>query len=395
MSDHPVSACKHPDFSVMLGGPLYRLCLRANLARPSMELVPRRIVTAIAITWLPLVVLSALGGDLVGGVGVAFVYDFEAHVRLLISVPLFFGGELVTHRVLQVIVEEFEERQIIAVKDQTSFASIIAGVMRLADSAILEISLGALAFSGYWLWRSQFSLHIATWYAVGGPDSPVFTAAGYWYAFVSLPIARFILLRWYFRLLLWYVVLFMVSRLDLQLNAMHPDRAGGLGFVSDGVLALAPALAAQSAVLSGTVASQILNEGATLPDFKILIVGSLAFLMLIAFLPFGFFALQLARARRAGLRKYGLMATRYASEFRDKWLQAPENCEVELLGSADIQSLADLANGYAVIEQMRPLPFGRDLVMKLAVVIVMPLLPLVLTMVPFEQLLQQLIKVVI
>ena len=47
------------------------------------------------------------------------------------------------------------------------------------------------------------ALHVATWYGQRAVDGTVnLTLGGYWYAFVSLPILRFILLRWYFRLLI-------------------------------------------------------------------------------------------------------------------------------------------------------------------------------------------------
>jgi len=43
-----------------------------------------------------------------------------------------------------------------------------------------------------------------TWFASSIGRGQHLTLAGCWYAFVSLPILRFILLRWYFRLFVWY-----------------------------------------------------------------------------------------------------------------------------------------------------------------------------------------------
>jgi hypothetical protein len=210
-----------------------------------------------------------------------------------------------------------------------------------------------------------------------------------------MSVFRFILLRWYFRLFIWYVFLFRVSRLDLQLNALHPDRAGGLGFLSLSVDAITPILMAQTVFLAGVIGNQIFHEGATLPEFKFLIAGTLACLMLIPLLPLGFFALQMADAKRAALREYGSLAAQYTGEFWQKWLRATQPSRNELLGSGDIQSLADLGNSYAVVYEMRLLPFGRNLVVRMLILIALPLAPLALTMVPFEVLVQQLIKVVL
>src|SRR5262249_20968406 len=148
--------------------------------------------------------------------------------------------------------------------------------------------------AGYWLWRSQASLHVATWYGTGANGSFSFTWAGYWFVFVSVPILRFIMACWDFRSFIWYVFLFRVARLRLELNALHPDRAGGLGFLNLSVDAITPVLMAQTVFLAGVIANQIWHDGATLPEFKVLIGCALGFLVLIALLPLGFFALQMA-----------------------------------------------------------------------------------------------------
>ena len=59
-------------------------------------------------------------------------------------------------------------------------------------------------------------------------------------------------------------------------------------------------------------------------------------------------------------------------------------------GAGDIQSLADLANSYEVVRGMRALPFGRDTLIQVVVPAVAPLLPLALTVVPAEEILQKL-----
>jgi hypothetical protein len=104
---------------------------------------------------------------------------------------------------------------------------------------------------------------------------------------------------------------------------------------------------------------------------------------------------QLERAWRAGSREYGALSSRYVEDFRRKWLagKAPEN--ESLVGSSDIQSLADLANSFDVVREMRLLPFERKIVVQLAIVIVLPLLPLALTMIPLDQMIDRAIKVFI
>jgi hypothetical protein len=72
-------------------------------------------------------------------------------------------------------------------------------------------------------------MDVPTWYGmtVTGKLQP--TLAGWWLGCVSLPLVQFILLRWYFRLLIWTRFLWQVSRIDLRLVAIHPDRRRRLG----------------------------------------------------------------------------------------------------------------------------------------------------------------------
>ncbi|MGZ9014446.1 MAG: hypothetical protein ACXW2L_19535, partial [Burkholderiales bacterium] len=63
-------------------------------------------------------------------------------------------------------------------------------------------------------------------------------------------------------------------------------------------------------------------------------------------------------------------------------------------GSADIQSLADMGNSFDVVREMSLVPFKKDAVLQLAMVTLLPVGPLLLTMIPLEELLKQMLKVV-
>jgi hypothetical protein len=82
------------------------------------------------------------------------------------------------------------------------------------------------------LWRFYIALDVPTWYATPEAGRLRPQLAGWWYFFVSLPLFQFILLRWYFRLFIWTRFLWQISRLPLAYAPMHPDRMGGIGFLS-------------------------------------------------------------------------------------------------------------------------------------------------------------------
>jgi len=85
---------------------------------------------------------------------------------------------------------------------------------------------------------------------------------------------------------------------------------------------------------------------------------------------------------------------RYAREFDHKWLRGGAAPDEPLIGSADIQSLADLGNSFEVVKGMRLAPFTLQTVLQLAVTTLVPVVPLALTMISLEELLLRLLKIV-
>ena len=161
------------------------------------------------------------------------------------------------------------------------------------------------------------------------------------------------------------------------------------------VFALAPFLLAHSVLIAGYIANRIFYQGARLPDFKLEIAAIAVFLNLIALGPLFIFAFRLNRTRLVGLRLYGRLANEYVQDFDRKWVSGPAPEGEAFLGSADIQSLADLANSYQIVQSMRAFPFGKEALIQLNAMIAIPLLPLGLTMFPLEELLLRLVKVVL
>jgi hypothetical protein len=384
------------DFSLVLGGPLYQLLLRSKLIQPPFGNLGWRIGVITALAWLPLVPLTVFSGRFAGGVLVPFLYDFEVHTRLLFSLPLMILAEMVVHIRMRAIAAQFVERQIITESVRPAFNTVLSSAMRLRNSLAAEIAILLLVLlAGPWIWRGAHALQADTWYATvtGASLSP--TSAGRWYAFVSVPVFEFIVLRWYYRIFIWCRLLFQVSRLDLNLVPLHPDRCCGLGFLGNVASAFAPLLIAHSGLVAGFIANRILHEGATFPDYKFELVGMAVFLLVIVLGPLCVFSPKLNGARLAGLRAYGRLASDYVVGFAGKWTRGAAPEVEPLLGSADIQSLADLDNSFAIVREMKLVPFGKETIVRFIVIIALPVAPLALTMFSLEELLKRLIQVVL
>jgi hypothetical protein len=382
------------DFSLVLGGPVFQLFRRSHLAGDHLELLHRRISIITVIAWLPLLILATFGPPPASIKGISFFHDVEVHVRFLVALPILIGAELLVHLRIRPVVHRFVERRIVLPADLPRYRAAIQSALRLRNSVAFEVSLLLFVYTlGLWLWHSRIGLDTSTWYAMPGGRWHL-TPAGYWYVFVSIPMLQFILLRWYMRLFIWFRFLWQVSRINLNLIPTHPDRCAGIGFLGKSAYTFGPILFAQGAMLAGLIASRVLYRGESLQSFKLQIGGFVVFFVFAILGPLLMFTPRMASARRKGLADYGLLAQRYVESFEQKWVLPDSAPSEELLGAADIQSLADLGNSYALVRDMRTVPFGLEDITRLAAATAAPLVPLLLTIFSPEELILRIIKVV-
>jgi hypothetical protein len=221
------------------------------------------------------------------------------------------------------------------------------------------------------------------------------TPEGWWFAVCSAPLLRYIVYRWVYRYLLWAVLLWQISRLQLTLMPTHPDRAAGLNFPAMtqrhfGILACAVGCS-----VAGRVANTILFEGAPLASFKFSLAGFLVLSVILGVLPLALLIPKLKKVRKEGLLEYGRFAKTYTESFDRKWVHYGARPSEPLLGTADLQSLADLGNSFAFIEQMKKAPISRKLIQQLAAWTAIPLVPIVIFGTPTPELVRTVMKLIV
>ena len=97
-----------PEFSLVLGGPLFQLMRRIHLSDDALQMARRRIVAGALLAWFPLLLLSTLTGEFWGGqAAVPFLKDAEVHVRFLVALPLLILAELVVHQRMRPLDQQF------------------------------------------------------------------------------------------------------------------------------------------------------------------------------------------------------------------------------------------------------------------------------------------------
>jgi hypothetical protein len=311
---------------------------------------------------------------------------------LLVAVPLLIVAEPVAHDWMRGLARTFVERGIVAGSTRPSFEAAVDAAHRLRDRAYPELVILLVVFGlGVAVNRHRVAgLEDSTWYwpTAGSVGRP--TLAGWWAGLVSLPVFQFLLLRWYFRWLIWAQFLWRVSRLPLKLAVTQPDRAGGLGFIGSATEGFWVLLVAQGAIGAAVITHGLMFGGVTLLAYKLEILGLCGVALLWVAAPLSTFTPLLVRAKRAGGAMFGQLAQRYAFGFERKWMSSAPEPE-QLLGSADIQSLADLRNAYDTVRSMRYIPIGRGTVIRLVICPLIPVAPLALTLVPIDRLVAHLL----
>ncbi|HEY5849889.1 MAG TPA: hypothetical protein VIT62_03865 [Lysobacter sp.] len=380
--------------SLMTGGPLYRLLARLHLSDPALGLLQRRTLAILAITWLPLLILSILEGHAWDGVGVPFLKHIGAQVRLLVSLPLLIAAEAIIHQRMRDSIPMFVARGLVDGPKREQFASAITSARRWLDSMPAELVLLALvyAFTLGGALPQVATLTVDSWHGKIRDGHHVLTMAGWWGALVSLPLYQLLMVRWYFRLLIWWRFLWQVSKIELNLEPLHADRMGGLGFLSRLGSAFVPLLLAQGAMVSGVIADQIFYVGASLTDFQVEIVAISVAMTLFVTGPLCVFTPNLSRAKQIGLLKHEELSMQYARRFDHKWLSGSAPDE-PLLGNSDAQTLADLDSSYESVRAMHLIPIDKSTLVKLLIAVPVPMLPLLLTMFSFKDLVVRVVSI--
>jgi hypothetical protein len=380
-------------FLLMEGGPLYNMQKRVKLVGENSPQIKRRAIAAALLTFFPLLILSVLQHRAITHVDVPFVRDFSTYSRFLFAVPLLLFAETILGPRIAAAAAHFIEAGLILEKDYAKFASIIERGMKSRDSILAETILAILAYILAAVGLKETAIHASTWYLTRTDTGASLTWAGFWLVGFCIPLFQFLTYRWIWRLFLWFQFLHRTNKLDLQLFPTHPDGAGGLGFVGETQRFFGIILFALSVGTVGVLANNIVYDKVPLENFTAAIATYVIVAVLIIVGPLIVFSGRLFRTKRIGLHQYGTLATAYTGLFQKKWIehQNPEN--EPLLGTGDIQSLADLGNSFGIIEKMKPLPIDLRTLLHLVVASLLPMLPLLLTVMPLKELLKLVFKV--
>lgn len=381
-------------FSLVEGGAIYRFQLAIHMAMPDRSGVGKRALLTSLVTWFPLLLLSLVQGRAVDTVRMPFLFDFAAALRFLIGLPLLVIAEAVIDPRIRRAVKHFVTSGLVCAEELPAFEAAILKMNRLRDSAVPALVIVVAAFAPS-IWYKQTELlksGISTWHTVASASGEHLSLAGWWFGVLSLPLFRVLLFRWLWMMFLWGYFLRQLRHVNLRCVATHPDNSGGLGFLTHAQLLFGFIAFASSVVVVGAMANSIAHQGATISSLKFLMLTYCVLSVLVFAAPLLALTPKLAAVKRAGIYQYGSLGNAYTQAFEDKWIREPAPQHESLLGTSDIQSLADLANSFAVVQRMKVVLINKEILLGLAIPAILPMLPLIMIATPADELLRAVLK---
>jgi hypothetical protein len=378
-------------FSLVIGGPFYRALLRMRLVECPGPNIRGRALGMILLTWALLLVLSLAAGTAFGDkVRIPLLYDYSIYWRIFVGLPLLLVSEIVIDPWIRRVASTFETSGIVREEDLPAYHAVLERIAHLRDSSLVELFLAVVAFFPFFLYTGQewVSSEVSSWHgSMSGGLSP----AGWWFALVSSPVLRFLVLRWLWRYVLWNDFLRSVARLNLNLIPAHPDLLGGLGFVLPAQSHFGILFAALGSVIAGQFANSNAYSGTSFADAEVPMIVFIVLSVLVVLGPLTVLSPKLLETQRRGLAAYGQVARRLTAEFDAKWVTRPDPRE-SMLGNQDPSSLIDYISSYQVIREMKIIPISKTLVVLVAFQAAAPLAIVWFFATPLDQIVKTLLK---
>jgi hypothetical protein len=381
------------DFSLVRGGPLYRVQRALRLIPDDGLGVRQRILVFVALTWLPVVLGAIATGRAFGAeIGEPLWQHFGVHARGLVGIPLLLVAEGIADRLVPALLRYFVTSGLIAPSGEEPFREALHAAARLRDSrwgALFVIGVALIATAGNL--SAPLLAHEVAWAVTPSAAGERVGLAGLWYLFISRPLILLLLLTWLWRIVVLYALFQRIAQLDLQLVPSHPDRAAGLGFFDHVPLLMTPVALALSAVLASQLAHEVLYHGVHVDTLRPVAAAWLIVALVIFLLPLFPFCWQLTRMRRSARLRYGDLLGQHGRLFEARWLTGSRSDE-SLLGAQDISAATDAIALYGAVESLRTVPFGLRGVAPLAAAVLLPLVPVFAIEIPIKDLLLRILK---
>jgi hypothetical protein len=371
-------------------GPIRRLQPIMNRDAAGMVRAGRRAALIVAVSWLPLVMLAAAQGVLIGPtLRESLLFDPVVYGRYVLAISIFIVAEPLCLPRLSRCAQEFLHGRLIRDADRDEYLRLLHTTRSLLQRRWIQLVLVLLAYVGtFAVVNLSEPRDVSTWAAAGGRGFQAVSLAGWWRLTVSQPLFLLAYLMWLWRIVLWWWFLWRVSRFKLRLIAAHPDHAGGLSFLSSSLRGFRPVVLAMGCAAAGTVSQAVLAFGRSPMAFKSVIGFFVAIVVVLFAGPLCLFYARLLSARSNGIFTYGALASNLGRQFEGRWLVPHELPASEILSAQDFSATIDLYSVVEHVHRTRLIPFTPKGAAPLLGYALAPFIPIFLTVLPLKDLLQ-------
>lgn len=387
-------------FSLVAGGPFNALLRRVGLlAEDQLPSAAAALCLALFAWLVPAALAVAQSIADPAYHGLLYFQDLSTLARYFVAVAAMLLSERRADARTLHIVNEFRRGQLLPEVGRAVFRRRVASADYWSTAPIVEAALLVAAwFASGKAMALTIGLERIGWEELA-QDGSALSWAGVVAQHFSGTLFFFFAFRWLWRLGTWSVLLFHVSRLPLQLRALHPDRCGGLGFLSLYPGVFRGFVFALSCVLA-TLLLKDLEMGsdriAVTMDLVRGVIAAWALVVALLFLaPLLVFYEPLFDLREEALRLYGNRSMDWLEHHEGSWGINRGNNQSRQSSGALTPGIGEIENAFAIINSLRAVPLDRTTVIHLYVAALAPLIVVAASRIPIRELLARVAGVLI
>lgn len=332
----------------------------------------RALIFSLVFLYVPQWLLNVLDATIHGFERIGYYKynsDYAAVIQLLIVFPLYIYARKFISIGWYRIQEHMNETFVNA-EDLAKLEGKLDRIQRIFFSKWLEGGMILISFS-----MTILTLHtdaangVESWYTLFLNGKQIITFAGYYAWYLVLPIFINMTVYWIRAILLWVIILFLLSRTRMVLNAYHPDMVCGLGFFSETITGFSILIFAQGIMQVATFYYRLdrMSLELTMENMDIWLLLYVIFAPILFTLPLTFYTMKITRCKRSAIKEL-------RSHIHDLTFGKTDISNEVLVDVKDLKEVHDTLNS------IRVWPIDIVSLAKLFVSAILPGLPIIINL---------------
>ena len=318
---------------------------------------------------------------------------FGVQARCLVAIPLLILAEAQAHAITMRVLPHFVTSGLVPESELGAFRAALQRVVRLRDGTLPWVVMLGLVLGLNTVAEGLQRSHEVLWGEGQAPAEIGFGAL--WFVYVARPIHLALVAAWLWRVVLMTSLFRNLSKLELALVPTHPDKAGGLGFLTGVPKIFAPVVFALGIVLAARWAHDVIYHGVHVQELY-LQMGAFAVVAVLLFsAPLLAFLPLMAATKRRAMLEYGALVGRHGRLVHERWIDGKAVEDDGLLSAPELGPVADTGPAYDAVAGMRVFLIGKATVVPLLVAAALPIIAVLSIEIPIAKILAALAKAVI